>query len=113
MVDPSFAGRAAGTKNACWEGLDRIFVSFLRVRPHGSSMAQSYGRLKINVVLFWGYKSTKVPQTDGTSCREISGADAFLVSMSACTDFGKALRNNANKTLSEVVMVAVRFPSAW
>jgi hypothetical protein len=48
-------------ENKCWEGLDRISdklltcglkegikaVLFLRVRPHGSSMAQSYGHLKM------------------------------------------------------------------
>jgi hypothetical protein len=41
-------------ENKCWEGLDRILrlkestkaSSFLRVRPHGSSISQSYGHLK-------------------------------------------------------------------
>jgi hypothetical protein len=36
---------------------------------------------------------------------------ALRPSKDACTDFGKALRKKANKTLSEAAVVAVRFPS--
>ena len=49
------------TEIVCWEDLDRILrevlaceleedvkaLSFLKVRPHRSSIVQSYGRLKI------------------------------------------------------------------
>ena len=49
------------TEITCWEGLDRILdkvlaceleedakaLLFLKVRPHKSSIVQSYGRLKI------------------------------------------------------------------